>query len=310
MSKRALLVGINQFNRADWALRGCVNDSIAMRGLISEHYGFDGDQIRVLNDSEATAQNIRAGLAWLLSNYSGGGQDVRLFHVASHGTQVANAGDDDEGDSMDEVIVPHDHSWSNPFKDDQLRMLFEQIPDDVNFTFIADCCHSGSINKVVYPPEVQDVRERYIDPPQEMKALINQIQNRRRQEEEAWLEPQLAQARGDLGFREWLDVRDEIKSKLLARFRREKNAKVASAKPQVLLAACRDEETAADALIQGMHRGAFTWSLVEAIREQNGDITYGDLIERSVILLKNYTQNPQLDCSDDLRQRKFLSPLG
>lgn len=309
MSKRALLVGINEFNRADWTLRGCVNDSIAMRALISERFAFPDDQIRILNDRDATMQNILAGLAWLLSDYQGSGQDVRLFHIASHGTQSVDT-DSDEDDAMDEVIVPHDHTWATPFKDDVLRNLFAQIPDDVAFTFIADCCHSGSINKAVYPPDVTDVRERFVEPPQEIRGLIDRAREKRRQEEEAWLEPELAAARGNLGFRDWLEIRDDIKAKLLDRFRRQKNAKVVGTKPQVLLAACRDEETAADALIQGMHRGAFTWSLVEAIRSANGDITYGALIEQSAMLLQNYTQNPQLDCPENLRDRVFLSPLG
>lgn len=309
MSKRALLVGINEFTRADWALRGCVNDSLAMRQVLGDTFGFADSQIRVLNNRDATIQGIRNGLAWLFSDYQGGGQDVRLFHFASHGTQVADSLSD-EDDRLDEVIVPHDHSWTNPFKDDLLRDIFGQVPDDVSFTFIADCCHSGSINKVVYPPEVQDVRSRYLEPPAEMAEAINRAHVQRREAEEAWLQPRLAEARGEMSFPEWLSSRETIKEKLLARFRREKEKPVATAKPQVLLAACRDEETAADALIEGAYRGAFTWSLAQAIREANGSITYGDLIKRSQFLLSNYTQNPQLDCADDLRGRAFLSPLA
>ncbi|MBX2997352.1 MAG: caspase family protein [Caldilineaceae bacterium] len=309
MSKRAFLVGINEFTRADWALRGCVNDTLTMRQLLGDTFGFASDQIYVLHNQDATAQKIREGLAWLFSDYKGSGQDVRLFHFASHGTQVADTvGDED--DSLDEVIVPYDHSWTNPFKDDLLRAIFEQVPDDVRFTFIADCCHSGSINKVVYPPEVQDVRGRHVDPPKRIQKLINQAHIQRLEKEEAWLQPQLEEARGGMSFPEWLRSRETIREKLLARFRREKYKPVVINKPQTLLAACRDEETAADALIEGAHRGAFTWSLAQAIRESNGSITYGDLIKRSQFLLSNYTQNPQLDCPDDLRDRLFLSPMA
>ena len=31
MVKRALLVGINNFVRPDWALRGCINDTLEMK---------------------------------------------------------------------------------------------------------------------------------------------------------------------------------------------------------------------------------------------------------------------------------------
>lgn len=308
MSKRAFLVGINQFTRPDWALRGCVNDSQSMRQLLSELYGFSDTELRVLNDADATNKNIRDGLSWLFSDYSGDGKDVRLFHFASHGTQVADS-TSDEGDKLDEVIVPHDHSWTNPMKDDVLRGFFDAVPDNVSFTFLADCCHSGSINKVVYPPEVVDVRERFIDPPDEMTMRIARIKLQQQEEEENWLAPRLAEERGERSFREWLDVREKIKSQLLARFRRESQGKVAVTKPQILLAACRDEQTAADAFIDGTHRGAFTWSINAAIRESNGNISYGDLVLRSATLLQNYTQDPQLDCPEELRGRRFLSPL-
>jgi metacaspase-1 len=309
MSKRAFLVGINQFTRPEWALRGCVNDSHAMRQLLGDLYGFASTDIRVLHDTEATAKNILEGLSWLFSGYTGDGQDVRLFHIASHGTQVADT-NSDEADKLDEVIVPYDHSWTNPIKDDVLGVIFDAVPDNVSFTFIADCCHSGSINKVVYPPEVVDVRGRFIEAPEEMQMRIARIKLQHQEDEENWLAPRLAEERGERSFREWLDVRDQIKEKLLSRFRREKHAKVAVTKPQILLAACRDEETAADALIDSAYRGAFTWSLNTAIRESNGNISYGDLIDRSAHLLQNYTQNPQMDCPEALQGRRFLSPLA
>jgi metacaspase-1 len=309
MSKRAFLVGINHFNRADWALRGCVNDTLTMQQMLRERFGFQADQIRMLHDRDATARNIRDGLAWLFSDYSGGGRDVRLFHIATHGTQVADSvGDED--DALDEVIVPHDHAWNNPFTDDQLRAIFEQVPDDVAFTFVADCCHSGTINKVVYPAELE-VRLRYVEPPEEVQERVAQLQQQRREEEETWVEAHLAEERGDLPFSEWLTVRSSIREKLLERFRRQKHPKVAStSRPQVLLAACKDDQTAADAFISGQFRGAFTWSLAEAIRAANGTIAYGDLINQSSMLLKNYTQDPQLDCPEQLLGRPFLSSVG
>src|SRR4051812_31040831 len=102
MSKRAFLVGINGFTRPDWALRGCVNDTIAMRETLTTFFGFQDQDIKVIHDRDATSQGIRDGLAWLLSAYDGG--DVRVFHFSSHGTQVP----DDSGDEVevqDEVIV-------------------------------------------------------------------------------------------------------------------------------------------------------------------------------------------------------------
>ena len=74
---------------------------------------------------------------------------MRVFHFSSHGTQVDDQSDE-EWECLDEVIVPYDHDWDNPFRDDDLRAIFEKIPEGVAFTFVADCCHSGTIQKGLF----------------------------------------------------------------------------------------------------------------------------------------------------------------
>ncbi|RME64608.1 MAG: caspase family protein, partial [Caldilineae bacterium] len=243
MSKRALLVGINQFaGRPEWLLRGCVNDSQAMKQLLEEVYGFT--EIRVLNDGDATRQGIEEGLAWLLSGYEGGGKDVRVFHFASHGTQVATQADDDvEEDQLDEVIVPHDHDWDKPFRDDELRAIFDNIPDDVNFTFLADCCHSGSVDKDVFPRE-WDVRPRRVEPPAEMQTRINRIAARRLEEETRWIDARMEEKLAGLTFRERRQQERGLRERLKALFWQERK-KLIPAQRQTLLAACEDVQTAA-----------------------------------------------------------------
>ncbi len=312
MSKRALLVGINQFNRADWLLRGCVNDTQAMAQLLKDYYSYQSDEIYTIFDKDATAEGIRAGLAWLFSGYANDGSDVRLFHFASHGAQLAaNAENDAEGDKLDEVIVPHDHDWNRPFTDDELRQTFAQIPDRVNFTFVADCCHSGSINKDLFPVEM-DVRARRVDPPAEMQARIRALNDARFSAEAQWVETEYNRALEGLTFGERQVKGRGLKENLKALFFAEKKKKMVGSDPHVLLAACEDVQTAADAFIEGSYRGAFTWSLGKAIAESNGQITYGDLHALSVKALKTggYSQNPQLVCEDEWRGQRFLAPLG
>jgi len=91
MSRRALLVGINNFRPGIQGLRGCINDTHEMGGLLREYFGFQEQDIKVLHDADATAQRIRGGLGWLLSDYDG--DDVRVFHFSSHGTQVDDQGE-------------------------------------------------------------------------------------------------------------------------------------------------------------------------------------------------------------------------
>jgi hypothetical protein len=310
MSKRALLIGINEFQgRPDWLLRGCVNDSQTMAEMLRSYYAFTGEEIRILRDSEATAQAIHQHLAWLLSGYAGDGSDVRLLHFASHGTQLPMTGDDVEDDGLDEVIVPYDHDWNKPFRDDDLWAYFSQVPHNVAFTFIADCCHSGTINRL--PGE--DAIPRYAAPPAEVEREINRILAAQERSMNEWVEAELAEALAEVPFVERDGVRASLRERLMAQFRsRFSRPETSQITPpgHVLLAACQDDQTAADALIEGMYRGAFTWSLLTALAEHGGQLSYSDLLTRSRQLLVNYTQNPQIDADPASRQRPFLAPVG
>lgn len=306
MSKRALLVGINRFTRPAWSLRGCINDTIAMQELLSTYFGFKEQDIRVLHDSAATAQGIRTGLAWLLSDYTG--QDVRVFHFSSHGTQVPDQSEYEEWECKDEVIVPHDHDWDNPFRDDDLRAIFDPIPEGVNFTFIADCCHSGTIQKALLDTGVE-FSPRYVTPPPEMMEAIEEKVATRDTEADAWAAAQLAQMLQGVPPEEWAVKMQEYLALLRRRFRENKYAIIPTGR-QVLLAACEDRQTAADARIAGDFRGAFTWGLSKAIREAHGNLTYDELITRAGANLKNYEQRPQLECPSEMRDLKVFAPLG
>jgi hypothetical protein len=73
----------------------------------------------------------------------------------------------------------------------------------------------------------------------------------------------------------------------------------------VLLSGCKDNQTSADAYIDGKRQGAFTWSLATAIRE-NPDLTWMELHKKSVELLNGYSQIPQISGNEDLVSRKVF----
>ncbi|MFQ5340094.1 MAG: caspase family protein [Anaerolineae bacterium] len=306
MSRKALLVGINNFTQPSWRLRGCINDTIAMQGALTTYFGFEDQDIRVLHDGDATAQGIRDGLEWLLSGYAGDGRDVRVFHFSSHGTQVDDQSED-EWECLDEVIVPYDHDWSTPFRDDDLRAIFDTIPEGVNFTFIADCCHSGTIQKVLFDVGVE-FRPRYLSPPLEVQDRILARQAQRDAEADAWAAAQLAQMLQDIPQDQWAAKMQEYLALLRRRFRENKYG-VVPVERHVLLAGCEDRQTAADAHIEGEYRGAFTWALSQAIKDANGDLTYDELITRAGANLREYAQRPQLECPSEMRDLKVFGPL-
>lgn len=68
--------------------------------------------------------------------------DTLFFHYSGHGTQVPTDHDDLEADGLDEAIVPVD---MNLIVDDDLRLIFCQLPLGARMTMLADCCHSGTM---------------------------------------------------------------------------------------------------------------------------------------------------------------------
>jgi hypothetical protein len=79
----------------------------------------------------------------------------------------------------------------------------------------------------------------------------------------------------------------------------------------VLLAACRADQSAADATIgdTDMWSGAFTYYLTEALAAGGGQLAYGALIDQvtgAMLGTERFTQEPQIECADDWKQRLFL----
>lgn len=308
MSKRALIIGLNNFTRPSWRLRGCINDATEMERILKTTFRFPEEEIKVLHDEDASTQGIQDGLDWLLSDYACDGQDVRVFHFSSHGTQVPDQSEYEEWECKDEVIVPYDHDWDEPFRDDDLKEIFDTIPEEVSFTFIADCCHAGTIQRALFDQDIE-FTPRYLTPPPEVTRRIRELKEQRDAEADAWAAAQLAQMLQDVPQEEWQAKMQEYLGLLRRRFR-ENTYGVIPEKKHVLLAACEDRQTAADAKIEGEFRGAFTWSLTKAIKEANGDLTYDELITRSGANIADYDQRPQLECPDERRELKVFAPLN
>jgi hypothetical protein len=305
MSKRALLVGVNNFAGAINPLRGCVNDTIAIRQILTTHYDFQDPAIKVIHNRDATTQGIRDGLGWLFSDYEG--NDVRVFHFSSHGTQVQDDSGD-EAEVQDEVIVPFDHDWNNPFRDDHLRAIFDTIPAGVNFTFIADCCHSGSIQREILDSKIE-FTSRYLDPPQEIKAALRAAQDERETDIDDYIATHLLEMLEDVPREQRAAKTKEFIALLRKKFRQNKFA-VIPAERHFLLAACEDRQTAADAKLDQDFHGAFTWALCKAVQEAGGNLTYDDLIAQAAASLSQFEQRPQLECPAGIRTAKLFAPLA
>lgn len=84
-SRRALLIGINDYPNPANRLDGCVNDVFLMSSVLQES-GFAPEDIRVVLNERATAAGITDRLHWLLDDVKSG--DTRVLFYSGHGAQM------------------------------------------------------------------------------------------------------------------------------------------------------------------------------------------------------------------------------
>jgi uncharacterized caspase-like protein len=282
MAKKALLIGINRHRTVHGAdLRGCINDVMDVTQVLLDFYGFAENDITVLRDFDATQARIKAGIQTLISNSTAG--DVLLLHYSGHGSNVPDK-NGDEADFRDEILCPTDLDWYDPLLDDWLGQQYDSLPEGVNLSIIMDCCHSGTINRAFLPPDSRENIERYLACPLDLLA-----------------------AESDRGLRG--DVRNPRSG---GQQGIPAPAAPQSGVPEVMISGCQDDQTSADAYIDGAFHGAMTYHLVSAIREAGGRISYGDLHARTVEGLSDggFSQSPQFRGEETYLAEEFLSPFA
>ncbi|KAG5730380.1 Metacaspase-1 [Termitomyces sp. T112] len=153
--RRALLVGV-EYTRDEEAagdsanaLNGPHNDVFAMRQLLMDCYEYLPEDIVVLVDTDNPLQTqpTRDNLICAMNNLVNGAQagDRFFFHYAGHTTQVESEDLNEEGDGLDECIIPSDGE-SNLIRDNELRRyLVDPLPVGSNLVAVFDSCHSASL---------------------------------------------------------------------------------------------------------------------------------------------------------------------
>jgi len=162
--RRALLVGIDRYPDPAHRLEGCANDVFLVSARLQER-GYAAEEIRVLLNERATAAAIRQRWDWLVEGVRGGHQ--RVFYFSGHGAQMPGYGWGERIDHADECLVPVDFDWTadRAILDDHLFAWYSQLPYDVGFVAMLDCCHSGGMDRGgigrvrgLHPPD--DIRHR------------------------------------------------------------------------------------------------------------------------------------------------------
>ena len=278
MAKKAVLIGINRYRMPGADLRGCVNDVNNLQSVLTSHYGFVKNDIKVLTDYDATKKAMQASIRTLITDAKKG--DVLLLHYSGHGSNVPDK-DGDEADKRDEILCPTDLDWKDPLTDDWLRKTFDKLKPGVSLTVIMDCCHSGSNTRAIQPPDAPRII-RYLPNPWDIMA----------QESGRKLRGNVA---GGL--------------RTSSRAKRRTSDVVDADICEVLLTGCRDTQTSADAYIAGSYNGALIYHLAAVLDNAQGKITYRELHSQTLSRLKNaaFEQVPQLECRKTSFDRPVLS---
>jgi hypothetical protein len=168
-----LCVGIDSYAPPN-RLSGCVNDAHAWAEVLSRN----GFAANLLLDGQATYDGITAALRDLIQSSRPG--DVLVFQYSGHGTTMP----DETGrtvDGVEEAMVPVDFDTDTPklLMDFDVAVIFNALPDGVNLTCFIDCCHSGTITRMLVglAPErftTADERPRFITlTPDQVAAVRN-----------------------------------------------------------------------------------------------------------------------------------------
>ncbi|KAJ3341162.1 hypothetical protein HDU93_005571 [Gonapodya sp. JEL0774] len=267
--RKAVLIGINYTGQGKAELKGCWNDVQNIRSFISSppfSFPTDEDNMRVLTDDPSkqperrpTRRNILEALKWLVEDVADG--DSRFLHFSGHGVQREDT-DGDEEDGFDESILPLDYTTQGPILDDELnRILVRSIPPTARLTCIFDSCHSGTVLDLPFCYSSTGDLQLY-NPEEEAKINAQEAVD-------CTLRGDTKGAVGNLVAGIMAVTGEGDKAARAARKAKSSRGDV------ILFSGSKDDQTSADAKIDGSASGALSYAIIKTSRDY-GVIAYGN----------------------------------
>jgi metacaspase-1 len=299
--RRALLVGINEYPTAKDRLEGCVNDVFTISSVLQE-CGFEPEEIRTCLDERATTEGILSRLRWLFDDPREG--DERVFYYSGHGARIPEYGENYEPDHHIEALVPWDFDWSpeRAITDDQIYMLYSQLPYKMSTVMVFDCCHSGGIHRNgaskargLTPPD--DIRHRELKWDTRTQMWVHREFKRTNEKFSA---PKNIKVKyfGENGATRRMGRASMLRGTSPAQYSKlksaDKNAIVGPYLP-LIIEACGENELSYEYRHGASSHGAFTYSLAQILRKKK-NITFERLVEETRDQLRElqYEQSPQI----------------
>ena len=263
--KKALLVGINHYQMPGNSLEGCVNDVNDMKQMLMTRFGYAEENIVIITNEQAT----KAGILEQLEKLVGPGCTDLVFHYSGHGTQWF----DTVENMNNQAICPYDvHDYDSLLKDEELGLIFRKIGPGCKLTFIADCCHSGTIDRIMDLPFIDKAKIR-------VKRMIV---------------PGLCRPNRD--------ARTKKREMTLGATSNTKTGM------KMLLSGCKDEQTSADATFENRPNGALTYAVLQEVKRDSTQ-TWRNLHAKVVSWLKKgkFQQSPQLSGPKEMIDNPIFS---
>lgn len=237
---RALLIGVNNYKNPEVPdLNGCVNDVTNLRHVLITG-GVPQGNISVITNSRAKYALIEKRFQWLAKVSKP--DNTVIIQFSGHGSYTVDLDGDElernPSDHYDEISCLYDMDWENNKS---------YITDDDWWRLLGMI--DPAVNKIVILDTCHS------------GTGIRSIPRGRDHTE---LRPRFAPPPVDFECRRLFDSVHKSAGHNLDN--------------TVLLAACRDDQTSADAFLNGSWNGAFTYYLCKALRDEN-HTTYSRLIE-------------------------------
>lgn len=287
------MIGINYFNQQG-ELRGCINDVRSISEWLFQQ-GFQQENALILTDDARdpeklpTRANIIAGMNWLVEGAAAG--DSLFFEYSGHGGTGKDK-NGDEVDGQDETICPMDYASEGQITDDEMHtLLVKPLPKGCHLTCIYDSCHSGSALDLPYTYTVDG-------------NLQVQVRDNTKAIAMAAIQAGLSFMNGDTaaafesirnGFSLFQQNANGGDDEQVEAARQKMLQEKGTEADVVQLSGCRDEQTSADAYIDGSHKGAMSFAFMKTLNENTNGLSYTDLLRNLRGILKTeYSQIPQM----------------
>ena len=140
----AIVVGVTDYQSSTLGLKWADEDALDFYDALRRSRNWETDKITLLTNASATKEAIKAAIGGLAKRV--GADDQVVFYFSGRGSFAPDQPPFDEGDGLDEYLLPYDAVPNSPTRDisdDELEALFSALPTN-NVLIVLDTGFSSS----------------------------------------------------------------------------------------------------------------------------------------------------------------------